>query len=128
MARHSKIIIRAKELRKNSSSAEIKLWWMINRDQLGVKFRRQRPIGPYYVDFVCLEQKLIIELDGDQHADAKALNYDNRRTDFLKREGYRIIRIPNGYIYKELETVVHHLQLIVNGDIDANDYFKDKYN
>ena len=124
---HSQQIIRAKELRQNMPSAEQKLWRAINRDKLGVKFRRQQRIGPYYVDFICLELKLIIELDGDQHAGDKAAKYDNIRTDLIESQGYKIIRIPNAYIYKELNSVVEHLRLIVNGDINANDYFKNKY-
>ncbi|MDR1338063.1 MAG: DUF559 domain-containing protein [Rickettsiales bacterium] len=125
MTNHSDKIIRARELRKNASDAEIKFWYAINDNQLGVKFRRQRPIGPYYADFVCLEQKLIIELDGDQHA--RNINYDNARTDYMTELGYRLIRIQNGYIYKELDAVIGHLRLILNGELDANEYFKSKY-
>jgi len=127
MIHHSDKIVRAKELRKNAPKTETKFWYAINDNQLGVKFRRQRPIGPYYVDFVCLERNLIIELDGAQHGLGKDAEYDNRRTDCLVSKGYRLIRIPNGYIYKELGAVVEHLRLIINGEIDANDYFKNKY-
>ncbi|MCL2338827.1 MAG: DUF559 domain-containing protein [Proteobacteria bacterium] len=120
-------IIRAKELRKNMPNAEKKLWYAINDEKLGVKFRRQQPIGPYYVDFICFEQKLIIELDGDQHADNAAAQYDNRRTDFIESQGYKLIRIPNGYICKNLDSVIEHLKMIVNGNISTHEYFKSKY-
>lgn len=127
MIQHSQKIIRAKELRNNMPDAEKLLWWALNYNKLGVKFRRQRPIGPYYVDFICLEHKLILELDGEQHSDDKAVMYDNRRTDYLKSLGYKLIRIPNDYIYKNLPGVVSHLQLIIDGQIDAHQWFGDKY-
>ncbi|GHT03118.1 hypothetical protein AGMMS49525_07700 [Bacteroidia bacterium] len=124
-------ISRAKELRKNMPDAERKLWFAINYDKLGVKFRRQQPIisgrKTYYVDFVCHELKLVIELDGSQHETIAAIKYDNQRTDNITSQGYRIIRIPNEYIYKELDSVVYHLKQIIGGDINANDYFPDKY-
>lgn len=127
MMYHTKKIIRAKELRKNAPRAEVNLWYAINNNQLGVKFRRQRPIGPYFVDFVCLEKKLVIELDGDQHGTDAAIKYDNQRTDFIKYQGYKIIRIPNDYIYKGLYDVVAHLRKIINDEIYANEVFVDKY-
>lgn len=120
-------IARARELRKNMPDAEKKFWRAINYGKLGVKFRRQQPMGPYFVDFICHEIKLVIELDGDQHGTEKALEYDGRRTNFIKSQGYEIIRIPNGYVYKELEAVIDHLQLIINGDISVNSYFKERY-
>ena len=120
-------INRAKELRKNMTPEERKLWYAINYGKLGVKFRRQQPIGPYYVDFICQELKLVIELDGEQHVTDEALKYDNKRTDFIQSQGYKLIRISNGYIRKELNSVIEHLKLIVYGEIDANQYFKSKY-
>ncbi|MDW2974774.1 MAG: DUF559 domain-containing protein, partial [Alphaproteobacteria bacterium] len=62
MTKHSTQIIRAKQLRENMSDAESKFWYRINRNQLGVKFRRQQPICPYIVDFVCHSLRLAIEL------------------------------------------------------------------
>ena len=120
-------VIRAKELRKNMPDAERKFWRAVNYDKLGVKFRRQQKIGPYYVDFICFESKLAIELDGDQHAMAKDAEYDNRRTDFIRSQGYKIIRIPNIYVHKHLDFVIDHLKSIIRGEADANDYFKDRY-
>ncbi len=90
-------INRAKYLRKNMPDAEKKFWRAVNYEKLGVKFSRQRPIGPYFVDFICFDRKLIVELDGVQHGTNSAIKYDNNRTDFIKSQGYRIIRIPNDY-------------------------------
>jgi very-short-patch-repair endonuclease len=120
-------ISRAKSLRKEMSAAERKFWYAINFDKLGRKFRRQQPIGRYFVDFVCFDQKLIVELDGKQHATDEAKKYDNERTDYLESCGYKLLRIPNDDIYKNLNGVVDHLQRILNGEINANDYFKSKY-
>jgi very-short-patch-repair endonuclease len=70
---------------------------------------------------------LIIELDGDQHSTIKNIKHDNIRTDFISSQGYKIIRIPNEYIHKHLDSVISHLKQVINGEIDANFYFKDKY-
>jgi very-short-patch-repair endonuclease len=64
---------RARDLRKNSTDAEIHLWYHLRANRLGFKFKRQVPIGTYIVDFVCLEKRLIIELDGGQHMDNQIL-------------------------------------------------------
>lgn len=84
----------AGRLRREASDAERKLWLAVrNRQQGGLKFRRQVSIGPYVADFACVEAGLVIELDGSQHADAVA--YDERRTRFLESEGYRVLRFTN---------------------------------
>ena len=76
----------ARHLRKNPTEAEQKLWSHLHRKQLdGYRFCRQRPIGPYIVDFVCLEASLIIEVDDGQHAEQLAK--DEARTRVLEREG-----------------------------------------
>ena len=96
MVQHFQKTIRAKQLRKNMSDTERRFWYRINNRQLGVKFRRQYPIGPYFADFVCIEKRLVIELDGDQHA--IDIDYDNKRTDFIESMGYTVIRIANSYL------------------------------
>ncbi|SIQ81128.1 endonuclease domain-containing protein [Fluoribacter gormanii] len=72
---------RARDLRKNSTDAERHLWYYPRANRLGFKFKRQVPIGEFIDDFVCLEKRLIIELDGGQHADNQM--YDVKRTDWL---------------------------------------------
>ena len=72
----------ARKLRQTSTIPEVKLWqYLRNRQFMGLKFRRQFPVGPYVVDFVCLSHKLVIELDGGQHAEQ--LDYDNQRTEYI---------------------------------------------
>ncbi len=85
---------RARQLRCAATPAEARLWTMIRAGRIeGVKFKRQIPIGPYIVDFVSTTHRLVIEVDGGQHADAA--EYDARRTAFLEREGYRVLRFWN---------------------------------
>ena len=73
------------------------------RQVSGSKFRRQRPIGIYFVDFVCLEKKLIIELDGGQHAEQKS--YDARRDSWLRSQGYEVLRFWDHDVLKNIEGI-----------------------
>lgn len=94
----------ARELRKNSTPWERKLWSFLKSSKFyGFKFRRQFPIGPYIVDFCCVKQKLVIELDGSQHANPAEIAHDGNRDTFLKQEGYRILRIWNNEMDSNLE-------------------------
>ena len=82
---------KARELRKNLTDAERMLWAALRLRQIeGYKFRRQRPIGPYIVDFVCLEKSLVIEVDGGQHEGQ--LVHDTSRDAWLESQGYRVLR------------------------------------
>ncbi|MEI6269416.1 MAG: endonuclease domain-containing protein [Methylococcaceae bacterium] len=103
---------KARSLRKNQTDAERLLWQKLrNRQLLNVKFRRQFPIEPYIADFVCLELKLIIELDGSQHFDQIA--YDNKRSDFLKQRGFKIFRFWNNDVFKNTEGVMESIRLMI---------------
>jgi very-short-patch-repair endonuclease len=89
----------ARNLRAGSTDAEHKLWQSLRAHRFqGHKFRRQQPIGPYIVDFVCLDAKLMIELDGGQHAEAK--DYDLQRDTWLTFQGFRIVRIWNNELFE----------------------------
>ena len=99
-----KIQQRAIELRKELTPAERKLWALIRNDQLGVNFRRQHAIGNYIPDFVCIEKKLIIELDGSQHLEQK--EYDEERTKHLNSLGYKVIRFWNNDVMNNIEGVI----------------------
>jgi very-short-patch-repair endonuclease len=95
---------RARRLRKNMTDAERKLWHHLRMRQLeGHKFRRQVRIGPYIADFACLKAMLVIEVDGGQHADARA--YDSRRDDFMRGQGYRILRFWNNEVLANIDGV-----------------------
>ena len=96
---------RARELRRNESDAEHRLWLLLRSRRLDrFKFRRQHAIGPYIVDFVCIAQGLVIELDGGQHA-AQA-DYDARRTLYLEARHFRVVRFWNDVVLREPEAVV----------------------
>lgn len=76
-------------MRREPTPTEARLWQILRREQLGVRFRRQEPIGPYIVDFVCFEHRLIIEADGGQHAESQ---HDARRDVWLRGQGFRLLR------------------------------------
>jgi very-short-patch-repair endonuclease len=83
----------AKDLRTRSTDTERALWSHLRAKRLdGFKFRRQHPVGKYIVDFVCLEKMLVIELDGGQHADPEIKEYDRERDNWLRKEGYSVLR------------------------------------
>jgi very-short-patch-repair endonuclease len=80
----------ARQLRASATDAEIRLWSRLRRRQLeGFRFRRQQPMGSYIVDFFCPDAKLIVEVDGGQHAESTT---DERRTQWLEAQGYHVVR------------------------------------
>lgn len=89
---------RSRELRKNPTWSEEQLWSLIKANQLGVRFKRQVPIGRWIVDFLCPSKKLVVELDGSSHEHTKA--QDDFRDSDIKSLGYRILRIT----VNEIET------------------------
>ena len=100
----------ARNLRERSTDVERLLWSRLRNRQLsGCKFRRQQPIGSYVVDFVCLEYRLVIELDGGQHAEQQS--QDEVRTAFLHQEGYRVLRFWNNQVLAELDSVLEVIYL-----------------
>ena len=109
----NKINQNARELRKNMTSQERKLWNIIrNRQFYGYRFRRQFPVGNYIADFVCREKKIIIEIDGGQHNQVVHKQYDIERTEYLASEGYQVIRFWNNEIENNILGVYKKLQNI----------------
>ncbi len=101
---------RARRLRRDSTDAEQALWSRLRDRRLGgVRFRRQAPIGPYITDFVSHERKLIVELDGGQHADRRA--YDARRTRWLESRGYTVLRFWNDDVLLRPTSVLEAIAL-----------------
>jgi len=95
-------------MRRQMTAAELKLWQSLRAHRLeGLSFRRQVPIGPYIVDFVCHERRLIIEVDGGQHADSQR---DRQRDAMLADKGYRTLRFWNSDVFENcagvLETIL----------------------
>lgn len=98
----------ARKLRRDQTEAERKLWARLRSSQLnGFKFRRQHPLGPFFADFFCMEAKLVIELDGAQHADQSGS--DDRRTEFLRSAGYVVLRFWNHQVISEIDEVVQRI-------------------
>jgi very-short-patch-repair endonuclease len=94
-----------RHLRKNATDAERLLWHHLRLNRLSnFRFRRQRPIGPYICDLVCVRSRLVIELDGSQHTENAA--YDARRDDFLRANGFRVLRFWNGDVLHRTESVL----------------------
>ncbi|MGH8175706.1 MAG: endonuclease domain-containing protein [Steroidobacter sp.] len=97
--------IRANELRRNQTDAEKLLWYRLRDRRLnGYKFRRQLPIGPYVADFVCMSARLVVELDGGQHAEHA--NYDRERERYIRSERFEILRFWNNDVMSNLNGVL----------------------
>lgn len=105
MNKHNKHLDRAKQLRSNQTDAEQKLWHQLRAHRfLGLKFKRQKPIGPYIVDFVCIEKRLVIEVDGGQHAERKA--EDDARSAWIVDQGYSVLRFWNNEVLGDIDAVL----------------------
>lgn len=95
----------AKRMRREPTEAEKLFWWEIRDRRLdGYKFKRQYLIGSYIADFVCIERKLIVELDGGQHAEAT--ENDEKRSAVLNSLGFRVLRVWNAEIFTNMEGVI----------------------
>ena len=106
----SKALSNAKALRTNQTEAEQRLWYHLRAHRfMDLKFKRQKPIGCYIVDFVCVERLLIIEIDGGQHAEQ--VDYDKRRDAWLRSQGYTVLRFWNNEVMQQLEGVLEQMRL-----------------
>jgi very-short-patch-repair endonuclease len=106
----------AQQLRRKQTDAENKLWMHLkNRRLSGVKFRRQHPIGNYIVDFVCLELKLIIEIDG-HHNEEQFIEKDLQRQNWLESAGFQLIRFWNNDVLENIEGVIFKIQEYLNNN------------
>ena len=104
---------KAKYLRRNQTDAERKLWSHLrNRQIVNKKFRRQHAIGNYIVDFVCLETKLVIEIDGGQHLEQ--MDYDQNRTNYLELLDFRVVRFWNNEVLQEIEAVLNAIYMAIS--------------
>ena len=100
----------ARRLRGSMTEAEKRLWSRLRRGQMGVRFRRQQPIGPYVADFYCASAKLIVEVDGGQHNELRKA-HDARRDAWLRGEGYSVVRFWNTDVLANTEGVLTELML-----------------
>ena len=98
----------AKEMRKNQTNEERKLWYNYLKN-IRPRFHRQKIIGNYIVDFYCPQLKIIIEIDGIQHYDEKARIYDERRTEYLENQGYMVIRFDNNEVNRDYYNTIYYI-------------------
>ena len=97
----------ARHLRHHQTDAERRLWYYLRgRRLLGQRFRRQHPIGPYFADFVCLQLRLVVELDGGQHNESGGAFHDGVRSDVLAAHGFEVVRFWNDDVLRDTATVV----------------------
>ena len=103
-------LARARSLRRDQTDAERKLWRLLHSRRLAAaKFRRNHPIGQFFADFCCLKARVVIEVDGGQHADPGQAAYDRRRSAYLESQGFRVMRFWNEAILKESERVLEQI-------------------
>ena len=111
----AKTVSRARRLRREGTDAERVLWRQLRSRQLAdLKFRRQHPLGPYVVDFVCLERRAVVELDGGQLALDAAR--DAERTAWPNAEGYRVLRFWNNEVLDNPEGVLARIVAVLGED------------
>ncbi len=95
-------------MRHMQTDAEKKFWWQVRDRRLGgFKFKRQYPIDPYIADFVCLDRRLVVELDGSQHN--KQIEYDSERDAFLAGKGFEVMRIWNYDVLTDMDGTLHRV-------------------
>jgi very-short-patch-repair endonuclease len=104
---------RRRELRKNATPQEKALWYYLKNRKLGFRFQRQHSIGAYIADFYCAQKRLIVELDGSQHLENK--EYDFLRDQYLKENGYDVLRFWNSDVDKNINRVVLKIKNFLAG-------------
>ena len=108
---------RARRLRREETDAEARLWRRLSGRELGgYKFIRQAPLGPYVVDFLCRSERLVVEIDGEQHAWSSK---DAARTAFLSEHGYSVLRFWNHEVLREREAVLDAILAVLTGQLSG---------
>jgi 5-methyltetrahydrofolate--homocysteine methyltransferase len=106
----------ARQMRKAPTEAERVLWQALRRKGVeGMRFRRQRVIGPYIVDFCCLEHRIIVEVDGSHHLAEEVTAYDEERTRYLETYGFRVLRFKNREILRDIDSVIAQIASMKRG-------------
>ena len=119
-ARSKEEIKFARDQRRASNEFASTVWqWVRDRQMSGAKFRREYPLPPYTVDFCCVEQMLIIEIDGDAHFTEEGLERDRIRDRFLSERGYKILRIPGYEVIREDGNAFQRIREFVQAAIEA---------
>ena len=117
-----KIFGHAKQLHRNMTPAEVKLWARLRAHRLnGIHFRNQHAIGNYVVDFCTPRKKLIIELDGSQHLERDVSQYDEERTKYLESQGYQVIRFWNHQVMNDIEGVIRAIIVAMETELHSQE-------
>ena len=114
-ATYQLLLDKAREMRQNPTEAESVLWNYLSGDKLGAHFRRQHPVFGYIPDFVCLQKKLIIEIDGGYHMEDEQLGKDEERTNWLNRAGYIVLRFTNEEVLNDIDRVLEDISDTMEG-------------
>ncbi|QEG43055.1 endonuclease domain-containing protein [Roseimaritima ulvae] len=105
----------AREQRHRANEFAEALWQLLRNRQCGhKKFRREYPILPYTVDFCCVELKLVVEVDGDEHFTPEGRVYDQKRDEYLGGLGYKVLRIPGYDILRDSRSVIRRIEAAIN--------------
>lgn len=102
----------ARDHRHPLTPAEAKIWSRVKNRGLGFKIRRQHPVWKFIADFYFAEAKLVIEIDGDSHAEPDQEDYDKERTEWLEERGHKVIRLMNEEVHKHLEDALKEIYLV----------------
>ena len=103
--------VNAQQLRREQTATEKLLWKHLRNEQLGVKVRRQHPIGPFITDFFVQDCNLVIELDGETHITEEQQAYDSRRSDYLLEHSIKVMRFQNHQVKRSLDWVMEQIRL-----------------
>lgn len=118
--RRTATVTRARALRRTDTRAEARLWSALRAHRLGGwKWKRQFPFGPFFLDFACTDARLVVEVDGGQHADQR--DYDARRTAFLEAAGWRVMRFWNADVLTNRDGVCLTILDACGGERPARD-------
>ena len=115
-----KLVPFAKQLRRNMTEEERRLWYGFLRNY-PVRFTRQKILGRYIADFYCASAKLVIELDGSQHYEAEGIESDEKRSAFLREYGLRVLRIPNNAVTNNFRGVCEYVDTEVKKSLGITD-------
>ncbi|WP_346344733.1 endonuclease domain-containing protein [Sphingomonas sp. dw_22] len=105
-------VVRARKQRKEMSYPEVLLWQRLRKNAAGMRIRKQHPIGPYIVDFYCPALRLAIEVDGEIHAQPRAIAHDASRESFLVENGHRVVHVNASDILKDADGVAASIALL----------------
>jgi very-short-patch-repair endonuclease len=115
------LVSAARELRAGQTPAECILWEALRGRKLGgFKFRRQYPVGRHILDFVCVERRVVVELDGAHHGQEDQHRYDQERTEHLEQYGYQVVRFPNAVVLNDLDAVLDQIRVaLASGKVSS---------